>query len=195
MSIAFVLGNGKSRLQLDLIKLKPFGKIFGCNALYREFAPDYLISVDQPMLQEITNSGYHKTNAVWTTQRNQNKFPGVNVLVPSKGWSSGPTALHFATTLGFKRIYIVGFDYSGVKGKVNNVYADSKNYKKSADTATYYGNWLKQTEQVIKENTKIRFIRVVLPGISLIPKELERYKNVNHITCNNFNDLLLKGDL
>ena len=51
MSIAFVLGNGKSRLQLDLIKLKPFGKIFGCNALYREFAPDYLISVDQPMLQ------------------------------------------------------------------------------------------------------------------------------------------------
>lgn len=195
MSIAFVLGNGKSRLQIDLNKLRPFGKIFGCNALYREFAPDYLIAVDQPMLQEITASGYHKTNVVWTTQRNQNKFPGVNVLVPSKGWSSGPTALHFASTMGFKRIYILGFDYSGVKGKVNNVYADSKNYKKSADTATYYGNWLKQTEQVIKENMKIRFIRIAQPGITLVPKELERYKNVSHITCNVFNDLLDKNEL
>ena len=40
--IAFVLGNGLSRKPIDPHLLKQHGRIYGCNALYRTFAPDYL---------------------------------------------------------------------------------------------------------------------------------------------------------
>ena len=43
MKRVFALGNGESRLQLDLEKLRGHGKIYGCNAIYRDFIPDVLI--------------------------------------------------------------------------------------------------------------------------------------------------------
>ena len=49
----FCIGNGESRKGFDLNKLKPFGKIYGCNALYREFSPDVLVSVDHGIMHEI----------------------------------------------------------------------------------------------------------------------------------------------
>jgi hypothetical protein len=44
--IAFVIGNGVSRQTIDLEKLKKYGTIYGCNAIYRNFNPDYLVAVD-----------------------------------------------------------------------------------------------------------------------------------------------------
>ena len=35
-SKTFLIGNGNSRLGLDLSILKPHGKVYGCNAIYRE---------------------------------------------------------------------------------------------------------------------------------------------------------------
>ena len=55
----------------------------------------------------------------------------------------------------------MGFDYEGENGKFNNVYANSKNYKQSTDIATYYGNWMRQTEKVIRDNKHIRYYRLV----------------------------------
>ena len=49
MTTAFVIGNGISRRGLDLTQLQPYGKIYGCNALYREFTPDVLVATDKPI--------------------------------------------------------------------------------------------------------------------------------------------------
>ena len=54
----FCIGNGESRAVIDLIRLKPHGKIYGCNGLYRDFKPDVLTAVDGPMMHEIYQSGY-----------------------------------------------------------------------------------------------------------------------------------------
>ena len=54
----FCIGNGQSRSSIDLIKLRPHGKIYGCNTLYRDFKPDVLVSVDGPMINEVYQSGY-----------------------------------------------------------------------------------------------------------------------------------------
>jgi hypothetical protein len=159
---AFVLGNGKSRQNLDLNCIKPLGKIYGCNALYREFDPDYLIAVDVKMVNEIIAAGYHKDHQVWTNpNKGVSTKTNINFFSPHKGWSSGPTALWFAATQGHKNIYIFGFDYQGINGKFNNVYADTFNYKKSTDSATYHGNWLSQTEKVIKEFRSTQFFRII----------------------------------
>ena len=163
------------------------GTVYGCNAQYREFNPHYLIAVDVKMVNEILGSGYHRKNQVWT---NPNKGviskKGLNFFSPHKGWSSGPTALWFAASQGHKEIYIFGFDYQGQKGKFNNIYADTYNYKKSTDSATFFGNWLSQTERVIKDFKHTKFYRVIEPGAFIPDKLGPTLQNLRHITYEDF---------
>lgn len=184
---AFILGNGRSRLAVDPTVLLNEGLVYGCNAQYREYEPHYLIAVDVKMVNEIIDSGYHKTHQVWTNPNKGIKSKAnINLFNPHKGWSSGPTALWFAASQGHKEIFILGFDYQGINGKLNNVYADTFNYKKSNDTATYYGNWLSQTEKVIKEFRHIKFFRVIESG-GFVPDKLgSNHLNLSHITIEQF---------
>lgn len=184
---AFVLGNGKSRLNADANALLELGIVYGCNALYREMNPHYLIAVDVKMVNEIISAGYNKSNEVWTNpNRGIADQRDLHFFSPHKGWSSGPTALHMAASRDHNEIYILGFDYLGDKGLVNNIYADSFNYKKSTEPATYYGNWLMQTVKTIKEFKEKQFYRVVEPG-GFAPVELTTdLGNLKHITYDEF---------
>lgn len=181
---AFVLGNGLSRSSIEPEELKKYGPVYGCNALYRTFRPDYLVAVDVKMILEINKSMYQHKNQVWT---NYNKsYEGLqhfNYFQPGKGWSSGPTALWLSAQHRHKTIYILGFDYKGLKEgmKFNNLYADTPNYKKSQDSATFFGNWLRQTASVIKEHEKTEFVRVIAPD-NYCPEELNKLENYNTIT-------------
>ena len=187
-NVAFVLGNGTSRLSLNHNSLLDKGIVYACNAMYREFEPHYLIAVDVKMVNEIVASGYNKTHAVWT---NPNKGIStkhhLNLFNPHKGWSSGPTALWFASEQGHRDIYIFGFDYQGLQGRFNNMYADTYNYKKTSDTATFHGNWLSQTERTIKDFRHTQYYRVINPG-DFVPDQLGiQVKNIKHITYDDFN--------
>lgn len=185
---AFVLGNGISRQGVDPKILLDLGIVYGCNAQYREYEPDYLVAVDVKMVNEIVAAGYHNNNAVWT---NPNKGistkKNINFFSPHKGWSSGPTALWFAAQNKHQEIHILGFDFQGINGRFNNVYADTFNYKKSTDSATFFGNWLSQTERVIRESRDIRFFRVIQPGDYVPDKLGPNLANLSHITYDELN--------
>lgn len=185
-NIAFVLGNGTSRQSINLDQLQTHGTIYGCNALYREFDPDYLIAVDTKMILEINKAGYQHSNEVWTNRNKAfDKMNGFNFFTTSKGWSSGPTALHLASEHNNNDIYILGFDYTGIDNKVNNIYADTWNYKKSHEKATYHGNWLRQTLITCQKFDKKRYIRV-LGDDAFIPKEFQKLDNISHISIEEF---------
>ena len=53
----FCIGNGESRKGFDLEKLRPHGKIYGCNAIYRDYMPDVLTAVDHGIMHEIYHAG------------------------------------------------------------------------------------------------------------------------------------------
>ena len=113
---------------------------------------------------------------------------GLNYFNPSKGWSSGPTALWLASEHDNNEIYILGFDYAGLgedQQQVNNIYAGTKNYKRLDERATYYGNWLKQTQSTIQKFHQKRYIRVVEEN-TLIPRELQSLSNLQHMTVVEF---------
>jgi hypothetical protein len=184
----FVLGNGKSRLEVDLHQLRKHGRIYGCNALYREFTPDCLVAVDTKMILEINESGYqHNFNVYVAEKKGSTGLPGFKYIIPALGYSSGPTALHLAAKDAPKEIYILGFDFISSSGCTNNVYVDTKNYKKSTDPAAYSGNWEFQTSLVIKRNLNTNFIRVTDPlnpySLSLVSK------NYAEITTTEFNKM------
>jgi len=187
-SIAFVLGNGVSRKSILPEDLQKHGRVYGCNALYRTFSPDYLIAVDVKMILEISRSGYQNTNQVWTNHNKAySEIKNINYFQPSKGWSSGPTALWLAAEHEYEDIYILGFDFQGLDNgsKFNNLYADTKNYKKSNEAATFYGNWLRQTKQVIRDNKKTNFHRVIAPD-NYQPIELNNFDNFSTIELGDF---------
>ena len=187
MTRAFVLGNGRSRLNANLKKLKKRGTVYGCNALYREFEPHVLIAVDPKMVIEICTNGYQKTHEVWTNPNSRyTKYPNLNVFKNPRGWSSGPTALLKACQDGHKEIFILGFDYYGIDNYFNNVYADTQNYKRSTESATYFGNWMRQTETITKEFPQVFFYRV-MDGNTKTVSEWGNINNIRQITYEDFN--------
>ena len=195
--VAFVLGNGESRKGIDINDLKKHGTVFACNGVYRTDKPDFLIAVDPKMVLEIAESDYPVHNKVYSNFNAQyNKNPkileNVQWFKPSLGWSSGPTALRMACDHGFKEIYILGFDYQGVNDssaknrfKVNNLFKDTRNYKKGNEQATFFGNWMNQTKKCLQDFKDVQFHRVIPTGW-FKPKDIEWKDNIDHPSTDEF---------
>lgn len=187
--IAFIIGNGRSRLDIDLESLRGRGIIYGCNALYRDFTPDVLIATDNGIAKEIQESGYAKINRFYT--RRPMEGLGAKSIEYNYGWSSGQVALSYAAHAKHSYLYMIGFDLAGLNEhtKFNNVYADSHHYKRSEERPTFYGNWLKQIHQTVTEFKNIRFVRVI-SETGYKPPELEPLRNLQHMSTNEFKTVL-----
>ena len=185
MSRAFVLGNGISRKELDLDWLKTLGTVYGCNALYREFEPNVLISTDRPISERIQHEGYSLKNKFYTRR----PLPGQGALpVPQQyfGFSSGPIAVGQAAIDKNVAIYLIGFDMGpDSQGRFNNIYADTEFYKRSSAPPTYSGNWVRQLTTIMKDYPKSNFFRVMGETTADIP-ELRGAKNLCHIPMTEF---------
>ena len=205
-SIAFVLGNGESRKGIEINDLMAKGTVFACNGVYRTHRPHWLIAVDPKMMLEIAETDYVVHNKVYSNfnaqyNKHQKLLDHVTWSKPSLGWSSGPTALRLACDKQFKDIYILGFDYQGhndgtnkSRFRFNNVFKDTRNYKKSQDEATFYGNWMNQTKRCLQDFQDAQFHRVI-PEAWFKPKDLEWKDNMDHLTTEEFSakfDLQIK---
>jgi hypothetical protein len=180
MTIAFVLGNGVSRQQVDLNSLKKFGPIYGCNALYRDFVPTVLVATDLPIATQIQESGYAKNNRFYT-RKPLNDSGAQRVLQEYYGFSSGPNATALAAYDGALKIYMLGFDMGPTdRNLFNNVYAGSEFYKKADAQPTYTGNWVRQIIKVVSDYPTVNFVRVCGKTTAKIP-ELEQQKNIRHL--------------
>lgn len=92
MTRVFVLGNGESRKNINLKGLKSIGKVYGCNALYRDFTPDALVCVDGGMIHEVYSSGYcskNKTYARGWTKLPEGMYSDFVNLDALMGWGEG----------------------------------------------------------------------------------------------------------
>jgi len=136
MEPAFIIGNGPSRKAIDLKDLRPHGTIWGCNALYRDFAPDYLLVIDRKMQQEIVARNYHLENKVIFRDASNKavhipEHPNIytfNNRISSPN-NSGAASIYFAMRKGFRNIYLIGFDFERPDtNQQGNVYAGTPCY-------------------------------------------------------------------
>lgn len=195
MAAAFVLGNGVSRRQVDGNLLKTLGSVYGCNALYRDFTPNVLISTDLPISDRIQHEGYSQKNMHFTRK----PLPGLGAYKIAQqyfGYSSGPVAVGQAALDGATAIYLVGFDMGPTRvGRFNNIYADTEFYKKSSAVPTFTGNWVRQIKQICKDFPKTSFFRIVgdttaeLSDLTGIPNMLHMRMEDFQNRINNTKDL------
>ena len=159
MSAGFILGNGCSRLVVDLNKLMDIGTVYGCNGLYRDFTPHCLVATDRPIADEIQKSGYALTNR-FHTRKPIEDLGGKTLQKEYKGYSSGPNAAGLALVDGHSDIYLIGMDLGTTNGMFNNIYAGSQYYKKELDPPTFAGNWVRQILELCEKFQSRQFYRV-----------------------------------
>ena len=187
MTQAFVLGNGISRQGINLQQLQLLGMVYGCNALYREFTPDVLVSTDRPIATHIQESGYSAKHRFHTRR----PVPGLGAQGIHKsyfGFSSGPIATSLAAQDGHTHIYLLGFDMGPtVNNTINNLYAGTEFYKRIDAPPTFTGNWVKQLCRIAKDHPGVQFVRV-RGATTAVVAELNTVPNFTHVDLATFLD-------
>jgi hypothetical protein len=198
---AVIIGNGRSRMDfnLNIIKNHRGGHLgkrklqsYGCNALYRDFSPDFLVCVDQRIVNEIVDSGYADNNIVISSATNVIKYPGKLHLVPHNlGMNSGSLATYLACFDGHKQVYLLGFDNQPTANVNYNVYADTPNYDPLNSTVPD-AKWINYMAQVFDTYHDVEFYRIVqYPGY-VMPERWKYCVNLKQIT---FREFALSADL
>ncbi len=88
---AIAIGNGPTRNEFDLTHIaRHRGGIlardklqsYGCNYLYQEFTPDFLVATDRDKVKTIAESGYCDDHIVYTNAQYVLEYPGKFYLTP-----------------------------------------------------------------------------------------------------------------
>lgn len=187
MSRCFVVGNGISRAGLDLSKVQQCGPVYGCNALYRDFTPDVLVSTDTAISEHIQHQGYSQHRVMYTRR----PLPGLGAKrIPQAyyGFSSGPAAVGIAALDAYAAIYMIGFDMGpSATGRFNNVYSDTEFYRKSSSQPIPPGNWVQQIRKICADHASTRFYRVCGPTTAEV-ELLTTVPNLVHMPMADFLD-------
>ena len=157
---AYVIGNGPSRKGFDLKRLGTTGQTYGCNALYRDFIPDFIFSVDTKMTMQMVEDqvGTKTVHYAPALQVNRKESKGMIHLIPNNPhWISGNAAFWTAGVHGHRNIYLIGYDFREYgKGELNNIYQDTENYGERNDDKIFDA-WLKQFRDMLKMRPYVNY--------------------------------------
>lgn len=148
----FIIGNGLSRKNINVEVLKQHGAIIACNYAYKEFDPDYLVSIERNIQNEIDLSKWQGK----TITKSDRSWRKDTIRVKADYPFSGYIALEFALSLKPKNIFFIGFDF-GEKNSDSNIYTGHKHY-----TANHpITGWCDKINNRIKKHVDVNFYHVV----------------------------------
>jgi hypothetical protein len=163
--VAFIIGNGLTRKGFPLEQLKEFGTVFGCNALYREFIPDYLIAIDQPIIEEIHTSNFPQERFIVPSEDEQLEPASCNPGRPRS--NAGVNAIREALKMGYNPLFCLGFDFliADKKLSTKNIYDHTDCYEPET-RASYMDNLnrTKYLQWVCNHNRHTKFYMVYPRG-------------------------------
>ena len=165
---AFIIGNGKSREFLEVDRLIGQGCTFGCNALYREYKPDYiipdyLVAIDPILIEEIKASDFPSDRFIEPPFHEQFEPAECNPGRPRS--NAGMNAMLEAIKMKFTTLYMFGFDFiiDDAKYSTDNIYEGSNGY--GPETRASYNDNINRClymTYIAQKNPNINF-KFVLP--------------------------------
>ena len=171
MPISIAVGNGESRLGIELDRFYKKSILIGCNAIHRDHRVDHLVCVDQRMVNEALTNPEIKDTKIYTRPNwilQFKSFPNVVEVpeLPYKGslreddpwhWGSGPFAVLLAALLTESDVWMIGFDLHSKSKTVNNVYKGSKNYSAALSSPVDPRYWIYQCQKIFAYFPNRRF--------------------------------------
>ena len=203
--IAHIIGNGLSRKNFDLKLLhgqkggeggvSPIGQTYGCNWLFIDFTPTFLICNNKFLCAEIAASKYCEDNIVYSNQRQITKHPGHFHLYPHfKPNNAGTLAAWLACADGNKEVYLLGFDFYET-GAENIYYKQRSCYNFVAEAEDCNAKWIKQLVNLINLYDDVSFYRVVEHKKTNMPNKLLWLDNFKQITYTEYVNLCSIGGI
>lgn len=165
----FCIGNGTSREAYDLTRLHGGGVSIGCNRLYLDFHPDYMVAIDDEPVAQITEFLNDHPGAFRFITRNMDHEPGErwgrHLMVDGvetmqcKDLNSGHSnnsgimaAAYLSEVFRLKRVYLIGVDFfRPTPSRRNDVYGEYFGYSTGITDA-----W----NMLTRNNPQTQFIRV-----------------------------------
>ncbi len=174
MNTAFIIGNGTSRKGFELTKLKPYGTIYGCNALYRDYfdnsIPDFLVAIDDGIITEIEGSDFPSKRFIVPPMDERWEPADCNIGRPRS--NAGINAMREAIKMGYNQLICLGFDFliQDDKQLLSNVYDGTPNYGPStrASAADNPGR-VNYLQWLVRKNLDTHFI-FIFPSIENVTK-------------------------
>lgn len=162
---AICLGNGISRLEYPAAKfgrtnerkiLNYYNVMYGCNALHRDWIPDFLVVTSQTVAATVPRE-HHST--MYAPQEIMRRYEKSNLLPGGQRLDAGSAAVYLACFHGARRVFLYGYDGQAESGLNNNVYAGTEYYD-SKDTEVSHSAWVKNLNNIISAYTNVEFLRV-----------------------------------
>jgi hypothetical protein len=198
---AVVIGNGESRADFPLSHIVDHTaglgganrlQSYGCNALYRDFRPDFLIATGDVIIKEIAASGFTRDNIVYANADAVMKYPDQFYLIPQNIYfDAGALAAYMAAFDGHSRVFLLGFDSYDISQPVNNIYKNTPGYPLDVEEQNH-AFWTVTLSNVISIYPEVDFVRVMPTDTWHLPNELAGLINLRQIT---YRDFVLEADI
>lgn len=162
---AICLGNGKSRSNLSLTKiensnnrkiLKYYNVVYGCNAIYRDWYPDFLIISNQILAAKL-DTEYR--DIAFSNQEITRRYEGFNLIPGGSRLDAGASAAYLAAFHGAKKVFLFGYDGQQDPTTNNNIYAGTDDYP-TADQEVLDTNWVRNLRNVVATYNDVIFYRI-----------------------------------
>jgi|694.fasta_scaffold19651_10 hypothetical protein len=165
---------------------------YGCNALYRNYQPDFLITTGAEMIAELANSEYCDNNVVYANKQAVTNYPGKFHYVPQDPqWNSGAVATYIAAFDGHQKVFMIGFDGADSADSSYNVYAGTNAYPQAPDSLLE-DYWELSMAEVFKAYPDTSFVRVAPTKSFRTPEAWKYCLNYRSI---DFRQFVLEADL
>jgi hypothetical protein len=199
--VAIIVGNGTSRKVMDLAAMvRTMGdkrpRIYGCNALYREYesagyiVPDYLVAIDDGIITEIESSSFPAKRVIIPPEHERWEPQELHMTSGRPRGNAGMAAMLAAIRNGAKTLLCVGFDsfLQDAKQSVSNLYDGTANYgpETRANVADNFGR-VRYMAWIARTNSDIDFVFVYPEGMSAVPM------GETNIFQSTFNNLMESG--
>lgn len=198
---ALAIGNGESRLQFDITHIARHKggllgsnrlQTYGCNALYRDFTPDFLVAVGDDIAKEIAESSYPESGIVYANGQHVIDYPGKFYLIPQNvAFDAGSLAVYLACFDGHKKVFLMGFDGYDEVGTINNVYKGTNGYpvENEIQNETF---WNLSLNTVMDTYPDVEFVSVMPTAQWYVHSTFDSKPNFRQI---DFRDFVLEADI
>lgn len=126
---AYIIGNGITRKEFDLSLLAD-KTTFGCNAIYREFSPSYIIAIDNGPIHELRFQQNYPQHRIIVPMEDE-RYEAATYRPHSRRRSNaGMNCMIEAIRRGYDSLYCLGIDFIMKDPEIStdNIFDGTRNY-------------------------------------------------------------------